>query len=160
MPAVVAVAGAGIEQGVAAEYGRVIGARQQTDVAHRMARRIQNFQFYSLADLDHVTSIQTSIHVGDRSAGIGMGNDTGAGGRHHRAITADVVAVLMGVQDLGDVPAHGLGFSETLLMIERIHGQCLTGFWARHKVIEISPGVCRPDLLNNHGRVLGLERAS
>ena len=52
----------------------------------------------------------------------------GAGGLYHRHVTARVVAVLVGVEHLGDVPATVLRPREAFLEVERIDGERLAGF--------------------------------
>src|SRR3546814_4788626 len=47
MAAVVAVAGTGIEQGVATEEARRVAARQQADVAHGVARRVEHLELHA-----------------------------------------------------------------------------------------------------------------
>jgi hypothetical protein len=45
--------------------------------------------------------------VGDASAGLEMSEQPGASGRDHRFVAAGVVPVLVGVEDLGDLPTLG-----------------------------------------------------
>ena len=69
--ALVAVAGASIKQGVAAEQRRRVGARQQTDVAHGVARRVQGLQFHRPTDLDHIAGGEAAV----RGDGPGRGSE-------------------------------------------------------------------------------------
>ena len=138
--AIVAVAGAGIEQGVAAEQARRVGVGQQADMAHGVARRVQHFQFHGLADGDLVAGLQAAVHAGNAVLGIVVSQDLGAGGRDHGLVPADMVAMLMGVEDLGDGPALVLGGGQAFLVVERIDGQGLAGFRAGDQIVEVAIG--------------------
>src|SRR5436309_1282004 len=54
VPAVETVAGAGVEQRVAAEQRRLLRARQQADVRERVPGRVQAFELHGAPDLDDV----------------------------------------------------------------------------------------------------------
>ena len=79
-----------------------------------------------------------------------MGQHLGTGGGHHRIVAANVVKVLVGVQDLGDVPAFVFGGFQTLVAVQRVDGQGFTGFSAGHKIVEIAVGVGGPNLFDDH----------
>src|SRR3546814_1735299 len=61
MAAVVAVAGTGIEQGVATEEARRVAARQQADVAHGVARRVEHLELHAAARSEEHTSELQSL---------------------------------------------------------------------------------------------------
>ena len=63
MTAVVAVARARIEQGVAAEQRGRVGVREQADVAHGVAGRVEHLELDGLADLDDVAGAKPAIHA-------------------------------------------------------------------------------------------------
>ena len=52
--AVVAVAGPGVEQGVAADERRPVAVREEADVGARVARRLETFELDLAADADHI----------------------------------------------------------------------------------------------------------
>ena len=56
-------------------------------------------------------------------------------------VAAGVVAVLVRVEDLGDLPALRLGGGETFPVVERVDRQRLAGLAAGDEVIEIATGI-------------------
>src|SRR3954454_14881949 len=98
MAAIVAVAGARVEQRIAAEQRRLVAMRQDADMRHRMARRVETFELDSLADLDDVAGLEAPVDAGDAVLGAGMGQQFGAGRRDNLVIAAGMVAVLMGIE--------------------------------------------------------------
>ena len=151
MAAVVAIAGARVEQRVAAEQRRRVGARQQADVRQGVAGRVQAFQIHGLADFDDVAGAQAPIHAGDAILGVPVRQYLGAGGRHHRLVAADVIAVLVGVEDLRDRPAFFLRAGQAARVIEGVDRHGLAGFRAGDQIVEIAVRVGGPDLLDDHG---------
>ena len=103
MAAVVAVAGAGVEQRVAAEERRRVGVREQADVAHRVPRGIERFELDGAADRDHVSGPEPLVHVRNARTRVRMGEDLRTRRLDHGCVAADVVAVLVGVEDLRDL---------------------------------------------------------
>ena len=150
MATIVAVAGAGIEQGVAAEQGGLVGMRQNADMAHRMPRRVEAFELDGLADLDDIAGAQSATHLRDAVLGIDVGEHRRLGRGDHLLIATGVVAVLVGIEDLRDGPAFGLGRSQTFLVVERVDRERLAGFGAGDQIIEITTGIRRPDLFDDH----------
>ncbi len=148
--AAVTVAGASIEQGVTAEKRRHIGLRQQAHVAHGVSGRVHGKEFHRTAHLNHITGIQAHIHVVDLVLGVLVRDERSPGGRHHGPVAPGMVAMLVSVEDLGDLPAIGLGPSQALLVIQRVYGHGFAAFRTDDEIVEISIGVTRPDLLYNH----------
>ena len=109
-------------------------------MAHRVAGRVEAFELDRLADLDDVAGLEAARHAGDLVLGVGVGQHLGAGRRDHLGIAADMVAVLVGVEDLGDGPALRLA-AQAFLMIQRIDRQRLAGLAAGDEVVEIAPGI-------------------
>jgi hypothetical protein len=149
--AVVAVAGAGVEQRIPAEQRRRVGMRQQADVAHGMPRGVERLQLDALADLDRVAGGEPAIDSRDALRRIPMRQQPGAGGRDHGAIAAGMVAVLVRVQDLGDLPTVLLRRGQTLLVIQGIDRQRLARVRADDEVVEVAIRVGGPDLMDDHG---------
>jgi hypothetical protein len=67
-----------------------------------------------------------------------------------------VVVVLVGIQDLRDLPALGLRRGQALFMVQRVDGQRLAAFGARDQVVVIAVRVTGPDALNDHGVLQGV----
>src|SRR5205823_7166267 len=86
----------------------------------------------------------------DLVLGIGMRQYRGFGRRDHLLIAAGVIAVLVGVEDLSDVPPLRLGGGEAFLVVQRIDRQRLAGLGAGDQVIEIAAGIRGPDLFDDH----------
>jgi hypothetical protein len=154
MAAIVAVAGARVEQGVAAEQRRVIAMRAQADMAHGVARRVEAFELDRLADLDDIAGAKPAVDALDPVPRIGMRQELRAGGGDHRGIAAGVVAMLMRVENLRDAPALRLGGGEAFLMIERVDRQRFPRRRAGDEVVEVAIGIRRPDLFDDHGFAL------
>src|SRR3972149_205420 len=57
---------------------------------------------------------------------------------------------LMGVQDLGDFPAPGLGRREAFHMVQGIDGERFSGVGAGDQVVEIAIRISGPDTLDDH----------
>src|SRR5437763_256036 len=150
MPAIVAVAGAGVEQRIAAEQGRLAAMRQDADMRHRVARRVEAFELDTLADFDDIAGLETSVDALDLVLGAGMRQQFGMGRADDLVVAAGMVAMMMRVEYLGDVPALGFGRGQALLVIERVDRQRLAGFGAGDQVIEVAPTIGGPDLFDDH----------
>src|SRR3546814_20300488 len=72
MAAVVAVAGTGIEQGVATEEARRVAARQQADVDPGVARRVEHLELPAAADRHPVAGAQAAVHPRKAALGVAM----------------------------------------------------------------------------------------
>ena len=59
--------------------------------------------------------------------------------------------MFMSIEDLGDGPAIFCCGVQTLLVIQGIYRQGVSGFRARYQVVKISIGITRPDLFDDHG---------
>ena len=149
--AVVAVAGARIEQRVAAEQGRLVRMRQQADMAHRVPRRIEALEFDRPADLDHVAGAHAPVHVRDAGPGVLVRNQFRAGRRDHALVAAGVVAVFVRVQDLGNRPAPVRRDGKAFFVVERVDRERFAGLGTGDQVVEVPVGVTGPDLLDDHG---------
>ena len=79
-----------------------------------------------------------------------MGDQPGAGGRDHGRVATRVVKMLMGVEDLGNLPALDPRGGECFFMVERVDREGLAGFGTGHKVVEVAVGVCSPDAFDDH----------
>lgn len=148
MAAAPAMAGAGVKQSVAAKQRRLIGARQKAHMAHGVAGGVEDFKLHRSADADHVAGGKPGIHAADFIGGARMGQNFGAGRRHHAVVTADMVVMVMGVQNLGDLPALFLGGGQALVILQRIDGQRLAAIRAGDQIIEIAVLVLGPDLFD------------
>ena len=88
--AVVAIAGAGIEQRVAAEQRRRIAMRQQAHVRAGVPGRVEHLELDGAAHLDDVAARQAAIYAADAARGTGMR-------QHARARRRDDLGVAIGV---------------------------------------------------------------
>ena len=89
-----------------------------------------------------------------REPGVVVRDHLGAGRRDHGRVAAGVVVVLVGVEDLRDLPALVLGRGQALLVVQRIDRQRLAGLGAGDQVVVVAVGVAGPDALDDHGGVL------
>ena len=76
--AIVAIAGAGIEQRVAAEQCRRIAMRQQAHVRAGMPGRVEHLELDRAAHLDDVATRQAAVYATDATRGAGMRQYAGA----------------------------------------------------------------------------------
>ena len=120
-------------------------------MAHRVTRRIEHFQLHRLADLDDVARPEPSIDTGNALPRVLVCEQLGAGRRNHSAVAAGVIAVLMRVQDLRDLPAVIFGRGQAFLMIQRIDGERFAGVGIDDEVVKVAVVVGGPDLLDDHG---------
>ena len=145
-----AVAHTGVEQRIAREQRWLVGVRQQADMAHGMAGRIQRLKLDRSSDTDDVACRQPPVDATDLSGRLRMSQQPGSGCCDHCPIAADVIAVLMGVKDLGNLPAMFAGTCQALFMVERVDSQGLARFRAGDQIIKIAIGVTGPDLFDDH----------
>ena len=89
-----------------------------------VAGGVQGFQLHRFAHLDDVSRQQSAKHAGNGTRRLSVCQHFGAGGVHHRLVTANVVVVLMGVEDLGDLPTLLLGNFQALGAVQK-------GLWPR-----------------------------
>ena len=115
-----------------------------------MAGRIEALQFNGFADLDDIAGANAAVHVWNAAPGICVRDNLCAGSRYHRLVATRVIAVLMRVEDLRDVPASLLCGRKALCIVQRINRQRLARLRAGNQVIKISIRIPRPDLLNDH----------
>ena len=150
MPAAAAIAGTGVEQRIAAKERGRVRFGQQADVAHGVSGGVEGKQFDCLPNSDDIAGAQADINAVDPSPSVLVRQQLRSGGRYDRSIAAGMVAVLVGVEDLRDVPTAIFRARETFLEVERIDGERLARLRAGDQVVEIAQGVARPDLLNDH----------
>ena len=124
--------------------------RDDADMRHRMARRVEAFQFDGLADLDDVTGLEAAVNALDLVLGAGMRQQFGVRRADDLIVAAGMVAVMVRVQHLRDVPVLCLRSGEAFLVVERIDRERLAGFGAGDQVIEIAAGIGGPDLFDDH----------
>ena len=120
--AVVDIAGADVEQGVAAEQRRLLGVGKQADVAHRVAGRVEAFQLHRLADLDDIASLHAPVDTGDLAARAVVGDQLGAAGRHAGRVAAGDGGGLTRFTAAGTkVPTPGIPLTEPVSVLTRKH---------------------------------------
>ncbi len=73
MSTTVAIASAGVKQGIAAEKRRRVAVRQQAYMAHGVARGVERFELYRSAHAYEITGSKPAIDAGNAGAGIFMG---------------------------------------------------------------------------------------
>ena len=149
--AVVAVARAGVEQGVTREQRGLVGVGAQADVAEGVAGCIQGFELHGFADLDDVARREPARHTRNAVLGRMVREHRRPGFVHDGLVAVNVVVVLVGVEDLGDLPAGFFGRIEALFTVQRVDGQRLAGLGAGDEVVEIAVGITGPNLLHKHG---------
>src|SRR6185312_10059578 len=147
--AIVTVARARVEQGIAAEERGWVGPGEQTDVRHRVARRVETLQLESPHAYD-VASGESAVDAANTACGPLVRQNLGARRPDETRIAARVIPMLVGVQDLGDLPAFLSRRLQAEPPLQRIDRQRLTGLRAGNEVVEIAVGIGRPDTLDEH----------
>ena len=89
-------------------------------MGHRVPGCIQCQKFYGCANFDDVTCGQPDIHAWDTVTGIFVGQKFRPGRGNHLAITTCMIAMFVGVDNLGDGPAIFLSARQTFLVIKRM----------------------------------------
>src|ERR1700748_1478830 len=65
-----------------------------------------------------------------------------------------MVEVLVSVEDLGNGPTLLTRRIHAQPPFQRVHGQSFAGLGAGDEVMKVSVGICRPDPLNQHNRLV------
>ena len=94
--------------------------RAQADVAQGVAWRVEALKLDGLANLDHIAGLHAPVHAGDFAGRLVVRDDLGASGGDHRRIAASVVMVLVGVENLRDLPAFDFGGCQRFFGIQRV----------------------------------------
>ncbi len=126
-------------------------------MTHGVPGGIERFELDGLADLDDVPGAKPAIDTRNALTGILVRQQLGAGRSDHGAVAAGMIAVLVRIQNLSDLPAVLLGRGQALLMIQRIDGQRFTRFRAGDQVVEVAIRVRGPDLFDDHGGSFGFD---
>ena len=157
--AVVAVADAGIEECIARENRRLIGISEHADVRQRMTGRVETAQLHRAAHADDVAGRKAPVDTADAARGTGMREHLCAGRTDEPGIAAGVIAVLVSIQDLPDLPAPRLRRRKTALPVEWIHREGFPGLGAGDEIVEIAKRVRGPDALDQHMAKVPTKRA-
>src|SRR5579875_1700569 len=106
MAAVVAVARSGVEQGIAAEQrGLPLASGEHTDVRHGMPRGVETFELHRPPDAHDIALAEPAVDAADAACRGGMRQDPGSGRADQTRVAARMIAMLVSVEDLGDLPA-------------------------------------------------------
>ena len=100
--------------------------------------------------VDRVAGVEADVDAADPRPGTRVGEQLRTGRLDHRAVATRVVAVLVGIEHLRDLPALVLGPRQALVVVQRVDGKRLAGLRAGDQVVEIAVGVAGPDLLDEH----------
>jgi len=144
------VARTGVKERVAGEQCRLLSMRKQTDVAKRMAGRVQAFQLYRFADANDITCLHTAINARYFSTSFVVGNKFCFRCSNDRVVPSDVVVVFVGVEHLGNLPALDPGAVKHLLRIQRVDRKRFACFRAGNQVAIVAKGIGSPDTFNEH----------
>lgn len=142
--AVVAVARTGIEERVATKELRYLIVGQQTEVGSRMSRGVEALELHALSDADPITLAESPIKMCQPARGPGVRQHSRSGGRPQRLVAADVIAMLVGVQDMREGPAARADPLEAGLPVQRVDRQRLAALLAGDQIVEIAPAVGGP----------------
>lgn len=111
---------------------------------------IETLEFNIPSDPDHLAILEAVIEVGNPARCSGVREDTRSGGRAQGFVAADVIAMLVGVEDVRDRPAALPRPREAERPVERIDGESLAGEFAGDEIVEVAPGVTWPKALDDH----------
>ena len=116
----------------------------------RVAWRIETLEFDAAADADDVALAHRPVERAQLRPCACMRQHPRAGGRAQPVVAADMVAVLVGVEDVGDGPAVAQSGGVYRLPVEGVDRHGLAGLPAGDEIVEVAPGVPRPDALDDH----------
>ena len=123
---------------------------ERADVRQGVARGVQTLKLDAAAHADDVARRKADIDSTDTLGGACVCKDARLGCPHEARISAGVIAVLVRIQDLPDLPTARLRCGKATLPVERVHGERLTGFPAGDEIVEIAKRVSRPDPFDEH----------
>ena len=115
-----------------------------------MTRRVEALELNRCANANDVARTDADVHIRYAPTGISMRDDFCAGFFDETRVAADVIAMLVRVQNLPYRPAALTRGVAAATEIERVDSERLAGLRARHQVVEIAQGVIDPDLLDDH----------
>ncbi len=150
MSPTMAVAGTGVEKGIAAEETPLRCMRQQADMRHRVARGVETFELDGASYADHVPLAQPPIDAPDARGRSRMRQDFCARRADQALVAAGMVAMFVRVEDLRDLPALRAGRVQAQLPLERIDGERFARLRAGNQVVEVAVGVTGPDAFDQH----------
>ena len=90
-----------------------------------------------LEDTDYIASANAACHLRNALPRVTMCDYRCAGRFDHCLVATGMVAVFVGVDDLGDGPVICGGDIKTLAKVERVDGKCLAGLGTGDQVVEI-----------------------
>src|SRR5262249_41244363 len=111
---------------------------------------VQALQLDSPADTDDVPLGQTLIDTADARRSSGVGQYAGAGCADQPSVAARMVEVLVGIEDLRNLPTPGACSIQAAPPLQRVHGQGLTRLGTRDQIVKIAVAVGGPDSLDQH----------
>ena len=117
-------------------------------MAHRVPRGVERLELDRAPDADDVSRPQPAVDPGDRR--VGVGEDLRPGRGDHRVVPPDVVEVLVGVEDLGDLEAPLLRLRKAFPVVEGVDRERLPGLRAGDEIVEVAIVVTGPDLFDDH----------
>src|SRR5262249_24882292 len=108
------------------------------------------FELDRAAHLDHIAPGETPVDSTDARGGAGMRQHLRLGRALEAGIAAGVIVVLVGVENLGDLPAVALCRSQAHAPLERVDGKGLAGLRTGDQIVKVAQGISRPDALHQH----------
>ena len=110
-----------------------------------MTRRVQHTQAVGFAYTNHISRLQTLIHMGDFPDGRRKGEHLSTRRRAQGLIATDVVVMLMGIENAPQGPAPLTSGLQAQFPVERVYGECFTRARTGEKVVVVAPTVARPE---------------
>ena len=127
-----------------------VGLREHADVRKRVAGRVETAQLHGAADANDVARGETAVDAADAARRSRMREQLRSGRADEARIAAGVIAVLVRIQNLPDLPAARLRGRETPPPVEGIHRKGFARLGAGDEIVEIAKRVRRPDALDQH----------
>src|SRR5262249_55215664 len=100
---------------------------------------------------DDIALVQPAVDATDASRRPGMCQDLRAGRADQTCIASSMVLVLMGVQDLGDLPAALPRRVQAPPPLEGVHRERLSGLPTGDEIVEVAQIIGCTDALDQHG---------
>lgn len=109
-----------------------------------MTRGIEALELHAAPDPYGVPMDESLIETRNPSTRLGMRQNSCARHRPEPLVAANMIAVLVGIEDLRDGPTAGSCGRGTQLPVEGVYGERLPGLSASDEIVVVPPRIRRP----------------
>ena len=119
-------------------------------MTHGVSRRIERDKLNAAPDFHDVPGFQPDIHAVNFRSSILMREDLSACRIDHCRVAAGMIAMLVRVENLGNLPSTITRPRKAFLVIQRVDGKRFSSVIAGQHIIEIAVSVPGPNLFYLH----------